>query len=291
MVKFFRKTYFLFLLLIAFIALDLVVGAVFQPYIIRSGRFWYSDYEVTRRDHPERVWDKVFFGNSVVISAYREDISESGYINLGLDYGVVRDLWEMVQKGTIELGSDLVIGASYLTFYDDFETNPTYIWHKDPWVPYCYFMRDRLRTWLEDTLKSPFNGRPAAAYLGQTKIYYYGAMSQAELEEKVAASIYEHLPVSDFQENIDALAKLADYCAKHGVRLRCVWMPVNPAIPLSDEANAVRDQVAAVCQEKQVEFYNMEDALDAACFYDSGHLNYEYGSYRFMEVIDPWLAS
>ena len=291
MVRFFRKTYFLFLVLAVFLALDLVIGAVFQPYILRSGRFWCNDYEVTRRDHPEQVWDKVFFGNSMVISAYREDVSESGYINLGLDYGVVRDLWEMVRKGTIELGSDLVIGLSYLTLYDDFETNPTYIWHKDPWVPYSYFMRDRLRLWLEETLKTPFNGPPAAAHLGQTKSYYYGAMSQAALEEKAAASVYEHLPLTDFQENMDALAKLADYCAKHGVRLRCVWMPLNPVIAPSGEANAVRDQAAAVCREKQVEFYDLEDALDAECFYDSGHLNYEYGSYRFMEVIDPWLTS
>ena len=291
MVSFFRKTHFLFLLLILFLALDLAISAVFQPYILRSGRFAYNDYEVTRRDHAERVWDKVFFGNSMVISAYREDVSESGYINLGLDYGVVRDLWEMVRGGTIELGGDLVIGLSYLTLYDNFETNPTYIWHKDPWVPYSYFMRDRLRLWLEDTLKTPFNGQPAAAFLGQTKSYYYGARSQAALEEKEAASIYEHLPLSDFQENMDALAKLADYCAKHGVRLRCVWMPLNPAIAPSDEANAVRDRAEEVCQEKQVEFHNMEAALDAECFYDSGHLNYEYGSYRFVEVIDPWLTS
>ena len=291
MVKFFRKTYFLFLLVIVFLALDLAIGALFQPYILRSGRFRYNDYEVTRRDHPEQVWDKVFFGNSMVISAYREDVSESGYINLGLDYGVVRDLWEMIRKGTVTLGSELVLGLSYLTFCDNFETNPTYIWHKDPWVPYSYFMRDRLRVWLEDTLKTPFNGRPDAAYTGQTKSYYYGAVSQAALEEKSAASVYERLPVSDFQENLDILAKLADYCAEHGVRLRCVWMPLNPAIPHSDVMNAVRDRAEAVCREKQVEFYSMEDALDAECFYDSGHLNYEYGSYRFMEVIDPWLMS
>ena len=291
MVKFFRKTYFLFLLLIVFFALDLAISAVFQPYIIRSGRFWYNDYEVTRRDHPEQVWDRVFFGNSMVIAAYREDVSESGYINLGLDYGVVRDLWEMVRKGTIELGSDLVIGLSYLTLYDNFETNPTYIWHKDPWVPYSYFMRDRLRSWLESTLKSPFIGQPAAISLGQTKSYYHGSMSQAAMEEKIAASIYEHLPITDFQENMDALSKLADYCSKHGVRLRCVWMPLNPSIAPSDEANAVRDQAAALCRAMQVEFHNLEDALDASCFYDDGHLNYEYGSYRFTEVIDPWLAS
>ena len=291
MVIFFRKTRFLFLLLIAFIALDLAIGAVFQPYIIRSGRFWYNDYEITRRDHPEQVWNKVFFGNSVVVSAYREDISESGYVNLGLDYGVVQDLWEMVQSGTIELGSDLVIGLNYLTLYDDFETNPTYIWHKAPWVPYSYFMRDRLRIWLEGTLKSPIIGQPVATHLGQTKSYYYGSMSQSELEEKIAASVYEHLPIADFQENMDALAELAEYCAGHGVRMRCVWMPLNPDIAPSDEANAIRDQAAAVCTENQVEFYNMEDALDAVCFYDTGHLNYEYGSYRFTEVIDPWLIS
>ena len=94
--KFLKKNSWLLVLLVAFAVLDLVVGAVFQPYLIRSGRFLLNDFELTRRDHPEQVWDKVFFGNSVVISAYREDVSQSGYVNLGLDYGVVRDLWEML---------------------------------------------------------------------------------------------------------------------------------------------------------------------------------------------------
>ena len=45
-------------------------------------------------------------------------------------------------------------------------------------------MRDRLRSWLESTLKSPFFGQPAAFYLDQTKSYYHGALSQTALEEK-----------------------------------------------------------------------------------------------------------
>ncbi len=72
----------------------------------------------------------MFFGNSVVISAYMEDESSKGYVNLGLDYGVVTDLWEMIEKKHINIGSELVIGLNYLTLYDEFETNPTYIWHK-----------------------------------------------------------------------------------------------------------------------------------------------------------------
>ena len=290
--SFLKRCRALLLLLAAVVVLDSAVAALFQPYLMSSGRYFLNDFEVTRRDHPEEVWDKVFFGNSVVISAYREDVSGSGYINLGLDYGVVEDLWEMVDKGTITLGSELVVGLSDLTLYDHFETNPTYPWHRDFYEPYCYFQRDRLRSFLEETIVGVMDGTaPAAPYTGQEKAHYTGSMSQAALEEKIAASPYSHLPIQDFQENLQALAKLADYCEKNGVRMRAVWMPLNPTLPVSEETRAVYDQAKAVCEEKGVTFYDMEDALEAACFYDIGHLNYEYGAYRFTEVIDPWLQS
>ena len=290
--SFLKRCRALLLLLAAVVVLDSAVAALFQPYLMSSGRYFLNDFEVTRRDHPEEVWDKVFFGNSVVISAYREDVSGSGYINLGLDYGVVEDLWEMVDKGTITLGSELVVGLSDLTLYDHFETNPTYPWHRDFYEPYCYFQRDRLRSFLEETIVGVMDGTaPAAPYTGQEKAHYTGSMSQAALEEKVAASPYSHLPIEDFQENLQALAKLADYCEKNGVRMRAVWMPLNPTLPVSEETRAVYDQAKAVCEEKDVVFYDMEDTLEAACFYDIGHLNYEYGAYRFTEVIDPWLQS
>lgn len=290
MMKFLKKNSWMLLLIIVFIAVDLAVGAVFQPYLIRSGRFVCNDYELTRRAHPEKVWDKVFFGNSVVISAYREEVSESGYVNLGLDYGVVRDLWEMVRKGTIEIGSELVIGLSDLTLYDVFETHPTYPWHKDFYEPYVYFQRDKLRLFLESSVKELAGAIPED-HSDQQKAHYSGSMSSAELANKLAESRYVNLPIEDFQENMRCLEKLADYCAKRNIRMRCVWMPVNPEVEISAETRAVYNQAKDICEEKAVEFLDLERALDIPCFYDIGHLNYEYGAYRFMEVIDPWLAS
>lgn len=274
-----------------FIALDLVIAAVFQPFLIHSGRFVLNDFELTCRDHPEKTWDKVFFGNSVVISAYREEVSQSGYVNLGLDYGVVRDLWQMLQKGQITIGSELVIGLSDLTLYDKFETHPTYPWHRDWYEPYVYFQRDKLRLFLEDGAKELLLGRQPADYSQRQKTHYSGSMTSSELAEKLETSRYVNLPIEDFQENMRCLAKIADYCQKQGIRLRCVWMPVNPEVEISAETRAVYDQMKAICEEKGVELLDLERALETECFYDIGHLNYEYGAYRFLEVIDPWLAS
>ena len=289
--KYLKKYGWMALFLAVFLALDTAVHTLFQPYVIFGSRFYLNDFELTRRDHPEEIWDKVFFGNSVVISGYREDVSQTGYVNLGLDYGVVRDLWEMVQRGDIRLGSELVIGLSDLTLYDRFETNPTYPWNQRALEPYCYFQRDKLRMFLEFSSKHLLLGRPLADYSGQKKAHYSGTMSSEELAQKLATSRYTHLPIQDFQENMECLKKLADYCQKEGVRMRCVWMPINPEVEISPETAAVRDQAQSICQDKGVEFLNLERALPVACFYDIGHLNYEYGAYRFMEVIEPWLAS
>ena len=291
--QFLDKYLFFIVFPVVFLTIDMILSSVIPPYIIAGGRFCLNDYEMTRRDHPEEVWDKVFFGGSMVASAYREDVSESGYINLGLDCGVVTDLWEMVQRNVVTLSSELVVGLNEMTLYDRSDTDPGYPWHRKIYEPYSYFARDRLTVLLRETGGRLLAGdeRGDGVYSDQVKSFYYGAVPQAALEEMIAASGYGRLPISDFQENMDALAKLADYCAGHGVRLRCVWMPVNPAAVSGDEGNAVRDRAAAVCQMKQVEFYNMENALDAECFYDNVHLNYEFGSYRFTEAVDPWLTS
>lgn len=288
--KFLKKTWWMAALLVVFILLDLLVAAVFQPHLIYSGRYVLNDFLLTQRDHPEKVWDKVFFGNSVVISGYREDVTESGYINLGLDYGVVRDLWEMIREGHIEIGSELVVGINYLTLYDDFDTHPTYPWHQDFYEPYSYFQRDKLRLFLENSVKELL-GKEPEDHSARQKIHYFGSMSSEELAEKLANSQYEHLPIEDFQENMRCLEKVIDWCRKHEIRIRCVWMPVNPEVEITEENRAVYAQLKNICESKGVELLDLERALEAECFYDSGHLNYEYGAYRFMEVIDPWLLS
>ena len=97
------------------IVLAIAVGDLaltYNNFIVNSDYFVKNDFEITQYKHPEKVWDKVFFGNSVVISAYMEDKSSKGYVNLGLDYGVVTDLWEMIEKKHINIGSELVIGLN-----------------------------------------------------------------------------------------------------------------------------------------------------------------------------------
>lgn len=281
------------LLLVLFYALNAGVAHWMRSYVIESGRFVYNDFEVVRRDHPEKVWDKVFFGNSVVISAYREEESQSGYLNLGLDYGVVTDLWDMIRHKDMQIGSELVIGLNDLTMYDDFETNPGYPWHQKWYMPYCYFERDRLNTLIEETVKQYLLGEQPKldAYSTMERPYYYSSLSQAQLEQKAADSKYIGLPLSDFSENFRALESIFDYCAKKNIRVRVVWMPYNPSYEAPQSTVDVREQTRAICEASGVEFHDMSDALEAACFYDFGHLNYEYGSHVFTKEIEPWLAS
>lgn len=292
MLKYLKKLRFLAVLLAAFILFDALL-AHFCPPMLLDGRFNLNDYEVTRRDHPETVWDKVFFGNSSVIASYREELSDSGFINLGLDYGVVRDLWKMIDRGIIEVGSEIVLGLNYLTLYDNFETNPTYPFNRGMLEPYSYFRRDSLYVLGESTLKSLIGMPVEHPFEGKEKSYYYGSLSAAEIEEKLAhyRETYWSLPLSDFAENLAALEKLAAYCAEHGIRLRAVWMPWNPTVEEPELVGLVREYADAVLRRYDAEILDLTTRFDAACFYDLGHLNYEYGSYRFMEVIEPWLKS
>lgn len=159
------------------IVLAIAVGDLaltYNNFIVNSDYFVKNDFEITQYKHPEKVWDKVFFGNSVVISAYMEDKSSKGYVNLGLDYGVVTDLWEMIEKKHINIGSELVIGLNYLTLYDEFETNPTYIWHKKLYEPYVYFERDRFYPMITDGFDKLLNGESPLPYkyLPQEKHIY-----------------------------------------------------------------------------------------------------------------------
>ena len=106
MKKFWKKGGFLLAVLVLFLALDLGLRA--SGWVQKSGYFALDDFEITRRDHPEPVWNGVIFGSSELISAYREDLSETGYVNLGMDYGTAEDLYRLLDGGFIRaLGSDI----------------------------------------------------------------------------------------------------------------------------------------------------------------------------------------
>lgn len=269
------------------------LALTYNNFIADSDYFVKNDFEITQCKHPEKVWDKVFFGNSVVISSYIEEQSTSGYINLGLDYGVVTDLWEMIEKRHINIGSELVIGLNYLTLYDEFETNPTYIWHKELYVPYAYFERDRFYPIITDGFDKLLKGQNPLPYkyLPQEKHVYHGAMSDRALADAMARYEEEffNLPTEKFEKNIEALEKVINYCNENNIRVRAVWMPWNPKYEQPALLGEVRAMADAVFNKYNVEVLDLENELPAEYFYDTGHLNYDVGSPKFTEMIDQWL--
>ncbi len=261
--------------------------------IVDSNIFVKNDFEITQHDHPEKVWDKVFFGNSVVISAFMEEESTSGYINLGLDYGVVRDLWEMIDEGYVTIGSELVIGLNYLTLYDDFDTNPTYIWHKEWYQPYAYFERDRFYPLITGCFERLINGEsvPPMTYTYQDKAVYHGKIEDGALKEKFKE--YEdqffNKTLDDYQENLEALEKVIGYCNDNNIRVRVVHMPWNPDFEKPQLVRDVHTETDKILSKYGVEVLNLEDSLATEYFYDTGHLNYDVGSPVFTKMIDEWL--
>ncbi len=261
--------------------------------ITDSNIFVKNDFEITQFDHPEKVWDKVFFGNSVVISAFMEEESISGYINLGLDYGVVTDLWEMIDEGYIDIGSELVIGLNYLTLYDNFDTNPTYIWHKEWYQPYAYFQRDRFYPLITGCFERLINGEsvPPMTYTYQDKAVYHGKIEDSALREKF--NEYEELffnkTLDDYQKNFEALEKVIEYCNDNNIHVRVVHMPWNPDFHKPQLVQDVHAETDKILQKYGVEALNLEDSLATEYFYDTGHLNYDVGSPVFTKMIDEWL--
>ena len=114
--RFLKRGGFIAAVLLVVILADLALSA--SGFIRKSGFFWLNDFEITRRDHPEEVWARVIFGSSELVSAYREDLTRAGYVNLGMDYGTVRDLAEMLEGGNIAVGSELVLALNWGAMYD-----------------------------------------------------------------------------------------------------------------------------------------------------------------------------
>ena len=286
-----RRTATVLLIIAAFFCIDRHL--TYNNFIANSDYFAKNDFEITCHKHPEKVWDKVFFGNSVVISSFIEEESNSGYINLGLDYGVVCDLWEMIDRGFIEIGSELVIGLNYLTLYDEFETNPTYIWHKSAFEPYVYFERDRfyplITKGFDNILKL---SSPMPQKFGpQSKSVYHGMVADRALEEKLKEyeEEYFNLPLEKFSKNITALENVIMYCGENNIRVRIVWMPWNPHFEKPKLLTDLKTVTNSLLARYNVEALDLEDKLSKNCFYDTGHLNYEVGSPIFTELIDKWL--
>ena len=291
--SFFKKGGFIAAVIALFIVLDLLFAA--SGWVQDSGFFWMNDFEITLRNHPEEVWDRVIFGSSELVSGYREDLTEVDYVNLGMDYGVITDLVKMLEDGDIKVGSELVLALNWCALCDTLDTNPTYDWHRKWYEPYFWFQRDRLSEFVTDNWKAVLRDGEfrRRTYLAQSKAFYYGEMSQQELSERMEKldELFWEQGVGGYEKNLAALDEVFDYCEQNGIRVRALWLPENQAV-IENPTNAeVRALARERCEDAGIEFYDMTTMLANDCFYDTGHMNYEHGAVIFTEVLDKWLLS
>ena len=201
----------------------------------------------------------------------------------------------MLEGGHIKVGSELVLALGWGAMYDDMDTNPTYEWHRKWYEPYFYFQRDRLSEFVTDNLKALLGQGEIRRriWTGQQKAFYYGNMTQEELDERREKlhGLYFEGDAGLYADNLAAMDEVFAFCEAEGVRVRALWLPENPAVEPEPLDLELRELCREKCEAAGVEFYDMTDALGTECFYDTGHLDYDYGAVVFTEVLDKWLLS
>ena len=293
MKKFWYKAGFLLAVLVLFIAMDLGLRA--SGWVESSGLFPQNDFEITCRKHPEPVWEGVIYGSSELISSYREDLSESGYVNLGMDYATMEDLYEILDGGYVTVGDELILALNWCLVCDELDTNPTYVWHKGALEPWCYFQRDRIFGLIRDDAVALLNGKPLrqATHLADEKIFYYGRMTDEEHARRMERlnELYFSKGMEGFDENLDYLGRVLDWCAGRGIRVRALWLPEDPERDLGPVNDRVREECAGILEAHGIELYDMRGMFPSACFHDTGHFEYDAGAPLFTKELDKWILS
>lgn len=259
----------------------------------KSTMFLKNDFEKILAKYPEEDFDKVFYGNSVVISGFIDSQSKSGYTNIGIDYGTVEDLYAMLDQELINVESELVIGLNYFTLMDSFDTNPTYPWHKEIYEPYLYVNRNRVNPVIVDGLTSVLKGEPfiQTRYESFNRTVYPGVMEEEDLNERINVhrEMYWGKGIDHYADNLKALEKIIAYSKANDIRLRGVILPWNDVIEKPDNIEAVESAAVDIFDTHSIEVLNLSNSMPREYFHDLGHFNYEYGAVKFTEEIDSWL--
>ena len=193
----------------------------------------------------------------------------------------------------INVGTDLVIGANYLTFLDTFDTNPTYPWHRRIYEPYLYFQRDRVHTFITNGISNILRGEKfiTERYTNLDRYVYYGVLSYEEIDKKIEGykELYWNKGIEHYEENYKAFQKVIDYCEERDIRLRLVWFPWNDYAEKPENVLAVEKKTNEIMEYNNIEYIDLANAFGRECFHDLGHLNYELGAVKFTKEIDKWL--
>lgn len=286
------QTIFLIGLLALFIFIDTSLAK--EDPIGKSELFKRNDFENAKLRHSEEVYDKVFYGNSVVAGAFLEEESRSDYINMGFVYGTVEDLSKILDKKMIKVGSELVIGMNYLTFMDTLDTNPTYLWHRKAYEPYLYFHRDRLYPLITEGIQNVLDGEEFVSERDtRIKPYLsYGMLSDEEMDKIVKSHGEKHWSkdLSNYEKNFESLQWVIDYCKQENIKLRFIWFPWNPYVDKPLNVKLVEEEVNKILDRNNAEYIDLSDSYPREYFWDIGHLNAEKGAKIFTKEIDKWLV-
>lgn len=255
--------------------------------------FLKNDFEKIMAQYSEEDFDKVFYGNSVVISGFIDSQSKSDYTNIAIDYGTIEDLDAILDKELIEVGSELVIGLNYFTLMDTLETNPTYPWHKNVYEPYLYFNRNRVNPVIVEGFTNVLKGEEfiETRYESLNRTVYRGVMDEKELSDRIDVhrELYWDQGIEYYDDNLKALEKVIEFTKENDIELRCIILPWNDVVKKPDTALLAESSAVEILNAHSIEVLDLSNAMPREYFHDLGHFNYEYGAVKFTEEIDLWL--
>lgn len=290
--RFLRKNSFVLFLLAALVVIDLAAAA-WNP-MVTSRRFYKNDFTKTLYHHNWVRSGPVFFGNSAVTGAYVEDQAQVRLIEMGLSYGKITDLEQILRRRLFDVTGQLVIGIDVHTMLDILPTDDTYEWFKPWYQPYIYYYRAYFRDSGKEFLRNLLT-KGSLAYEPRwiDKELYFGRKDKTWLDAKWNEydQRFGWATLNEFRQNIDALAWVLDYAEQHNLPLRVVWMPWNTAYPHPPYVAALKAKVNAMLAAKHVPVLDLMDRYDPKYFHDLVHLNREEGAPLFTKEVDEWLLS
>ena len=290
MKKFVFKNYFIIILIIIYFLSDFIL--VSQNPIGKSDYFDKNDIERSQVANPEKEWDKVFYGSSVVAASYIE--GDGGYVNLGIDYGTIKDIEKLLRNGTIKVESELVLGLNDIAFYDELPTNKTYMNHKKPFEHYIYFNRDRINNFLLLAYKRFLNKEAVFVpeYKNQGKELYFGSLSEEELDKNNDRMIeLFSFSMDSCKENFAALEDLIAFTSQNNINVTALWMPLNTKFEKTPTILQVMSTANEILGSHDIKILDWTEKLSPEYFHDTGHLNYELGAPYFTEEVNNELGN
>lgn len=297
---FLRKNSFVLLLLGGFLLINGLV-AWWDP-MTNSRRFEKDDFTKTLFHHQ---WDRsgpVFFGNSAVTGAYMEDKARVPLVEMGMSYGKITDLEQILRRGLYQPEGQLVIGIDVHTMLDRMQTDPRFPWVKPWYNPYLFYYRDYFKDALGEWGRNAWNAAKQGKLDFSTyqprwidKELYFGRQPSDKLKKSWERyeRDYNWMTVEDCSDNLAALDWVIRYAEERGLPLKVVWMPLNPdpAYPQPAYWKPLKETVNARLQAHRVPVLDLSNAYSPEDFHDLVHLNRETGAPKFTAEVDRWLLS